>query len=143
MAHQSTFGLKPAESQPGLDAFHPIVARWFRRRVGDPTDVQKKTWPQIAQGRHVLVTAPTGSGKTLTAFLWSLNCFAAGTLAPGATRVLYVSPLKALNNDIRQNLLVPLEALEAAGGFPSIRALTRSGDTSTSTFTGLRVSGSE
>jgi ATP-dependent helicase Lhr and Lhr-like helicase len=83
----------------------------------------------IAAGEHVLATAPTGSGKTLTAFLWALNRFAAGISLPGHTRVLYVSPLKALNNDIRRNLLGPLAALEARGVVPSLRVETRSGDT--------------
>jgi ATP-dependent helicase Lhr and Lhr-like helicase len=83
----------------------------------------------IAAGEHVLATAPTGSGKTLTAFLWALNRFAAGISLPGHTRVLYVSPLKALNNDIRRNLLGPLAALEARGVVPNLRVETRSGDT--------------
>ena len=56
-----------------LTSFHPLVAQWFRTHVGTPTDVQARAWPTIARGRHVLATAPTGSGKTLTAFLWSLN----------------------------------------------------------------------
>ena len=77
----------------------------------------------------MLATAPTGSGKTLTAFLWSLNQFAAGVWRPGATRVLYVSPLKALNNDIQRNLLAPLEELRNRAGFPEISVRTRSGDT--------------
>ena len=82
-----------------------------------------------------MITAPTGSGKTLTAFLWALDAFATQRYRTGATRVLYISPLKALNNDIRGNLLEPLAALrtrfEAAGDpFPAIRVLVRSGDTS-------------
>jgi len=105
------------------------VREWFEQTLGQPTPAQIAAWPVIATGQHVLVTAPTGSGKTLTAFLWALNGFAAGTVASGRTRVLYVSPLKALNNDIRRNLLEPLAALEARGALPPLRAETRSGDT--------------
>ncbi len=112
-----------------LDPFHPSIKTWFERRFDSPTPVQANAWPKIAAGGHVLATAPTGSGKTLTAFLWSLNQFAAGVWRPGATRVLYVSPLKALNNDIQRNLLIPLEELREHGGFPEISVRTRSGDT--------------
>ena len=118
----------------GLELFHPLVARWFRERLGSPTDVQQKSWPLIAAGEHLLITAPTGSGKTLTAFLWALDRLVRGEWDAGATRVLYVSPLKALNNDIRRNLLRPLRELRetfaaAAAPFPEIRVQTRSGDT--------------
>ena len=113
-----------------LELFHPSVRAWFRGRFAAPTDVQARTWPRIAQGAHVLATAPTGSGKTLTAFLWSLDRFASRDYQPGRTRVLYVSPLKALNNDIRHNLLEPLRQLREDHGFPEIRVQTRSGDTS-------------
>jgi ATP-dependent Lhr-like helicase len=116
------------EKDPAV-LFHRGVWSWFEQQFGAPTQVQAATWPLIAAGRHVLATAPTGSGKTLTAFLWSLNRFATGALDPGATRVLYVSPLKALNNDIQRNLLEPLAGLESLPGFPAVRALTRSGDT--------------
>jgi ATP-dependent helicase Lhr and Lhr-like helicase len=116
------------ESDP-LAPFAPAVREWFEGAFGRPTSAQAAAWPVIARGAHVLVTAPTGSGKTLTAFLWALNGFAAGTAEPGRTRVLYVSPLKALNNDIRRNLLEPLAALQARGAVPALRAETRSGDT--------------
>ncbi len=122
--------------QPGdvLDLFDPIIAEWFRKDVGTPTDVQSAAWPRIAAGEHVLVTAPTGSGKTLTAFLWALNQLLTGDYPEGRCSVLYVSPLKALNNDIRRNLTVPLEQLRRMclhqdRPLPRIRALTRSGDT--------------
>ena len=85
--------------------FHDGISSWFDANFEAPTDVQASSWPRIASGDHLLITAPTGSGKTLTAFLWSLNRFATGELEPGATRVLYISPLKALNNDIQRNLL--------------------------------------
>ena len=113
----------------GLEQFHPAIGRWFGERIGTPTDVQQQSWPRIAAGEHVLVTAPTGSGKTFTAFLWALNRFASGDCEPGHTRVLYVSPLKALNNDIQRNLIDPLTTLHADYGLPALRVQTRSGDT--------------
>ena len=118
-----------------LTAFHRCTRAWFQSRFGAPTDVQTRAWPVIASGRHALVTAPTGSGKTLTAFLWALDSFVAGRYEPGATRVLYISPLKALNNDIERNLLQPLEGLRAtfaAAGdaMPAVHVRVRSGDTS-------------
>ena len=117
--------------------FHPLIVNWFKESIGDPTDIQKKAWPEIASGNHVLITAPTGSGKTLTAFLWSINQLINGEWKTGATRILYVSPLKALNNDIRRNLIQPLEELntlfESQGeDFPRISVMTRSGDTTQS-----------
>ena len=118
----------------GLERFHPLVQRWFAARVGDPTAVQRAAWPVIGDGEHALVTAPTGSGKTLTAFLWALDSLVTGAWEPGVTRVLYVSPLRALNNDIRRNLLHPLAGLrsvfaDAGEAFPDLQVLTRSGDT--------------
>jgi ATP-dependent Lhr-like helicase len=117
-----------------LSQFHPLVARWFEVQVGQPTHVQQQAWPRIAAGEHLLITAPTGSGKTLTAFLWALDQLIAGQWTSGHTRVLYISPLRALNYDIQRNLLRPLMELEdlfrkAGEVFPSIRVLTRSGDT--------------
>ncbi len=117
-----------------LSQFHPLVAKWFTEAIGEPTDAQAQAWPKIANGEHVLVTAPTGSGKTLTAFLWAINQLVTEELPLGHTSVLYVSPLKALNNDIRRNLLEPLRGLrqvfeDARHPFPNIRVLTRSGDT--------------
>ena len=121
-------------SSSSLDLFHHIIQQWFSENVGTPTDVQEKAWPEIAQGRHVLVTAPTGCGKTLAAFLWSINQLVTGAWTGGKVRVLYISPLKALNNDVQRNLLKPLAELRdhfsrVGAPFPEIRVLTRSGDT--------------
>ena len=112
-----------------LDAFDPSIRRWFNNNFSAPTTVQQASWPVIADGQHALITAPTGSGKTLTAFLWSLSQFADGSLGTGSTKVLYISPLKALNNDIQQNLLSPLAELVADYGMPPVQVRVRSGDT--------------
>jgi ATP-dependent Lhr-like helicase len=119
--------------------FHPVVEAWLSRRFGAPTPAQARAWPLIAQRRDVLVTAPTGSGKTLAAFLASLDqliaeAIAAGGALPDRTSVLYVSPLKALSNDIRRNLEEPLGELRALAlemGFPApeVRTAVRTGDT--------------
>lgn len=122
---------------PVLETFHPLVRRWFERRFGDPTEPQALGWPEIAAGRDVLVSAPTGSGKTLAAFLYALDGLLREALAgrlPAETRVLYVSPLRALSNDVEKNLQGPLAELEAdarAEGHPvpGIRVLLRTGDT--------------
>ncbi len=94
-----------------LDLFHPEIRLWFQETYGEPTDIQALAWPAVASGRHLLLVAPTGSGKTLCAFLWALNQLLTGAWSGGATRVLYVSPLKALNNDIRRNLVHPLREI--------------------------------
>lgn len=117
-----------------LNLFHPLVARWFSERMGSPTPIQSLAWREIAAASHVLATAPTGSGKTLAAFLWGVNQLITGSWSRGEVRVLYVSPLKALNNDIRRNLLSPIDELadcfvRAGHPFPRIRVMTRSGDT--------------
>lgn len=121
-------------SKDSLDVFHPLIRQWFREFVGVPTDIQDRAWPEIAKGNHVLVTAPTGSGKTLTAFLWAINNFLSGGQPIETMRVLYISPMKALNNDIQRNLTGPLEEIQgvfdSAGiTLPKIRTGVRSGDT--------------
>jgi len=118
----------PSSVDP-LAGFEPRLQQWFKAAFDGPTDIQRLAWPVIAAGEHVLVTAPTGSGKTLTAFLWALNQYAAGRWQTGATRVLYISPLKALNNDIQRNLLTPLAGLRELGALQNLRVQTRSGDT--------------
>src|ERR1700679_1380432 len=97
-----------------LDLFLPPVRRWFRDSLGEPTPPQRLGWPAIAAGQHTLILAPTGSGKTLAAFLACLDRLWRERLAgehPAGVRVLYISPLKALNNDIRRNLQAPLEGV--------------------------------
>ncbi|MDO8477419.1 MAG: DEAD/DEAH box helicase [Candidatus Rokubacteria bacterium] len=120
--------------------FHPLVDAWFRRRFAEPTPVQALGWPAIAQGQDVLLTAPTGSGKTLAAFLYCLDALVRKS-ADGAledrTEIVYVSPLKALSNDIRRNLEEPLGELAAVAAemgisAPAIRTAVRTGDTSAS-----------
>jgi len=123
-----------AKIRTSLRLFHPLIHRWFEQRFGKPTDIQEKSWPGIAAGDHLLITAPAGSGKTLTAFLWAINQLITGKAPIGHTGVVYISPLKALNNDIRRNLITPLSDLravfsEADTYFPDITVLTRSGDT--------------
>jgi len=121
-----------------FEDFHPAVAAWFRRTFEAPTPAQIAAWPAIHAGRHTLVAAPTGSGKTLTAFLAALDALVREGLQPGgladATSVVYVSPLKALSNDIRLNLEAPLAGIRAelaAAGLPDveIRTAVRTGDT--------------
>jgi ATP-dependent Lhr-like helicase len=121
-----------------LQGFHPAVRGWFARALGEPTLPQLEAWPAIMAGKHTLVAAPTGSGKTLAAFFVAINELVqqgleCGSL-PDATTVLYVSPLKALGNDIQRNLNVPLEGiaeeLQLLGLPPvDIRVAVRSGDT--------------
>src|SRR3974390_2830058 len=91
--------------------FHPAVAAWFDRAFAAPTPAQAEAWPAIAAGRNVLLAAPTGSGKTLAAFLAAIDDLVRQGLAEkleDATQVVYVSPLKALSNDIQKNLEIPL-----------------------------------
>jgi ATP-dependent Lhr-like helicase len=116
---------------------HPLVAEWFVRKFGTPTEPQEQGWPHILAGRTTLISAPTGSGKTLAAFLACIDQLVRKALAghlSDRTEVLYVSPLKALGNDIQKNLEVPLsEILQMAGDrgllMPEIRTAVRTGDT--------------
>jgi ATP-dependent Lhr-like helicase len=116
-----------------LAHFHPAVADWFGSRFAAPTAVQQRAWPAIRAGRHALLAAPTGSGKTLAAFLAAIDELvreADGGYLPGEVRVLYVSPLKALSNDIRKNLEEPLQGIQERVLRPlGIRAAVRTGDT--------------
>ncbi|HUE40747.1 MAG TPA: DEAD/DEAH box helicase, partial [Chthoniobacterales bacterium] len=116
--------------------FHPAVARWFEQTFGSATEPQTLGWPEIQSGRHVLISAPTGSGKTLAAFLASLDLLfreGANGKLPDETQIVYVSPLKALSNDIRKNLQEPLagirELLKQEGHDVEVRAEVRTGDT--------------
>src|SRR5580658_6753036 len=120
-----------------LTSFDPPVREWFESRFPEATEPQKLGWPEIRAGSDVLISAPTGSGKTLAAFLTAIDALVRqarlGEL-PNQTQVLYVSPLKALSNDIHKNLDVPLQgiaALARAKGIPlaEIRTAVRTGDT--------------
>ncbi len=122
---------------PSLEWAHPIVREWFLRRLGTPTEPQEQGWPHILAGKTTLISAPTGSGKTLAAFLACIDRLVRKSLAGELTdriEVLYVSPLKALGNDIQKNLEIPLgEIMQLASerGFlmPEIRTAVRTGDT--------------
>ncbi|CAD5110246.1 DEAD/DEAH box helicase [Zestomonas carbonaria] len=132
----------PASSDlaAALDGFHPAVAAWFNATFPAPTSAQAGAWPAIRGGRSTLVAAPTGSGKTLTAFLAAIDelvreGLANGGVLPERCTVVYVSPLKALSNDIHINLEQPLEGIRAElerQGLPdvAIRTAVRTGDTS-------------
>jgi ATP-dependent Lhr-like helicase len=120
-----------------IDDLHPLVAQWFSAPYGVPTEPQRYGWPLVRAGRDVLISAPTGSGKTLAAFTIALDGLvrraAAGTLADRPI-VVYVSPLKALTNDVRKNLELPLaelreRAAESGLELATIRTATRTGDT--------------
>ena len=122
-----------------LELFHPVVQAWFRNRFAEPTEPQVQGWPQIAAGRDILIAAPTGSGKTLTAFLAAIDRLfqqaERGALA-NEIRVVYVSPLRALSNDMHRNLELPIAEITALATemgleVPPIRAGLRTGDTPT------------
>src|SRR5579872_2148607 len=117
--------------------FHPAVAGWFNKNFAAPTGAQAQAWPQIQSARDVLIAAPTGSGKTLAAFLAAINDLVRQGLAgelKDETQVVYVSPLKALSNDVQRNLEAPLKGISAELqhlGLPQveIRTWVRTGDT--------------
>src|SRR6516225_3402950 len=120
---------------PALAWAHPLVAEWFVGRFGTPTEPQELGWPHILAGRTTLISAPTGSGKTLAAFLACIDRLVRKALSgdlEDRTEVLYVSPLKALGNDIKTNLEVPLGEIQQLAGargllMPEIRAAVRTG----------------
>ena len=120
-----------------LSQIHPIVRAWFETRFERPTDAQAQGWPAIGRGRHTLIAAPTGSGKTLAAFLICIDRLVRAGLdgdLPSRTEVVYVSPLKALSNDIQRNLKQPMAEIAELGErmgtpLPEIRIAVRTGDT--------------
>src|SRR5262245_2057407 len=117
--------------------FHPAVARWFNRTFAAPTAAQAEAWPAIQSGRDVLIAAPTGSGKTLASFLATIDALVRQGLEGrlnDETQIVYVSPLKALSNDIERNLAAPLAGIRAElmrQGLADveIRTFVRTGDT--------------
>jgi ATP-dependent Lhr-like helicase len=118
-------GIMPTES------FHPAVQAWFQRRLGEPTPPQREGWPLVRAGENVLIAAPTGSGKTLAGFLSAIDSlFRQGPELPDETQVVYVSPLRALSNDVQKNLQGPLAEIRGLDpGLPELRVLVRTGDT--------------
>ncbi|MBD3919154.1 DEAD/DEAH box helicase [Paenibacillus sp. PR3] len=124
-----------------LQTFHPVIADWFSDAFGQPTDVQIRAWASIQDGQHTLIAAPTGSGKTLAALLPCLNNVVLGKIQSSkpraGVRVLYLSPLKALNNDVHYNLVSFIEAIDRSAAdrepnWPGIRCAVRTGDTPSS-----------
>lgn len=124
----------------GLRQFHPALETWFLKTLGEPTQIQKRAWDVLARREHALLSAPTGSGKTLAGFLSVINDLLLSGLEGSLSResrVLYISPLKALSHDVEKNLQVPLEGLRAelaSSGLPDpgITVMVRTGDTSSS-----------
>jgi ATP-dependent Lhr-like helicase len=131
-------GEQPSMPEP-LDAFLPAVQAWFRQAFGQPTAPQAMGWPAIQRGEHTLILSPTGSGKTLAAFLWSIDqLYREVVRADGdheeGVRLLYISPLKALNNDVERNLRAPLAGIrrvakEMGTPLPRLDVVVRTGDT--------------
>src|SRR5262249_50804410 len=112
-------------------SFHPAVATWFRSRLGEPTPPQREGWPLVREGKNVLVAAPTGSGKTLAGFLSAFDSLLAqGPWLRDAPQDVYVSPLRALSNDVQKNLQGPLAEIRSLDpALPELRVLVRTGDT--------------
>jgi len=121
-----------------FSGFHPVTRDWFEHTLGQPTPAQQEAWPAIQSGKHTLIAAPTGSGKTLAAFYVAIDRLVQASLAntlDAVTRIIYVSPLKALSNDIQRNLQGPLEGIcerlrEQGYAGIDIRVAVRTGDTS-------------
>ncbi len=124
----------------GLEAFHPIVQHWFITRFKVPTEAQMRGWPNIVAGRNTLIAAPTGSGKTLAAFLACLDQLIRKAISgqlDDTLKAVYISPLRALTNDVRKNLQVPLDelrmtAFEMGFDLSPIKIMTRSSDSTSS-----------
>jgi ATP-dependent helicase Lhr and Lhr-like helicase len=118
-----------------VEGFHPVVNAWFQETFGKPSPPQAQGWPVIARGENALILAPTGSGKTLAAFLKCLDqLYHDCEDQPSGVQVLYISPLKALNNDVYRNLEVPLRGIEAKAAalgvaLPKLKTAVRTGDT--------------
>lgn len=138
---QEECDVRRAPTGPDLGLlFEPYVWAWFKARYGEPSPAQAASWPKIAEGKNTLIFSPTGSGKTLAAFLWCISDLfnvASQQALDDAVYVLYVSPLKALNNDIQKNLVEPLAeigvcARRAGVRVPDIRSAVRTGDTTSS-----------
>lgn len=123
-----------------LARFHPAVRAWFERRFGEPSPPQREGWPPILERRHTLIAAPTGSGKTLAAFLSSIDSLLRqGEQLKDETQVLYVSPLRALSNDVQKNLQAPLAEIRAGErSLPEIRVEVRTGDTTAAARAAMR-----
>src|SRR3954447_20033393 len=122
------------EAPSALARFSAPTRTWFGAAFAEPTPAQTGAWEAIAQGRHALVVAPTGSGKTLSAFLWAIDRLLTQPRAVRGTRVLYVSPLKALAVDVERNLRSPLIGIRQTGErrgerLPQVSVAIRSGDT--------------
>src|ERR1700754_558356 len=127
---------RKANSPTGLEPFHPAVREWFTASFASPTRAQQLGWPAISRGEDTLIFAPTGSGKTLTAFLWALDrlMFTPRPSKEKRCRVVYVSPLKALAVDVERNLRAPLAGIanlaQSRGDAFEIPAIAiRTGDT--------------
>src|SRR4051794_31951374 len=123
-----------ARDADGLDVLLPVVSNWFRATFGAPTPPQRRGWPAIAAGKNTLIFAPTGSGKTLAAFLACLDHLWRTPRTARGVRILYISPLKALNQDISRNLEFPLDGIlrlseEEGADLAPIAVAVRSGDT--------------
>src|SRR5438477_3066049 len=114
-----------------LAGVHPTIQRWFERRFGEPTEPQREGWPLIRGGGHTLISAPTGTGKTIAAYLSAIDrLMRQGPDLSDETSVLYVSPLRALSNDVQKNLQAPLaELAKMDPRLPEVRVLVRTGDT--------------